>query len=217
MRKLLGFALMGILLTGTLSCEDEATNPGDFNMKSELSLDPMLVTSILGQQYALEVEAEYDTAFTSTYEKNDTTFEVDGSGNPIIGSDGKKVPVIGPDGKVVYTTREVEFKTGKTAHFYKMKMVKLDSRADTFTIHIKSNAMWRAPQYAPKKAQWFFNYNLRTGGTSLQGGGDGYFYFRTLRNKNKTRVEPVPQNIYTSDSTVMYQLNFSQAGERDDQ
>lgn len=217
MRKLLGFALMGIILSGILSCEDEATNPGDFNLKSELSLDPMLVTSTLGQQYALEVEAEYDTAFTSTYEKNDTTFEVDGNGNPIIGSDGNKVPVIGPDGKVVYTTTEVEFKTGKKAHFYKMKMVTLDSRADTFTIHIKSNAMWRAPQYAPKKAQWFFNYNLRTGGTSLQGGGDGYFYFRTLRNKNKKRVEPVPQNIYTSDSTVMYQLNFSQAGERDDQ
>ena len=50
---------------------------------------------------------------------------------------------------------------------------------------------------------------------SLMGGGDGYFYFRTLRNKNYSRKELVPQYIYTSDSTVMYQLNFGQAGEKD--
>lgn len=214
MKKLLLFLAAGMVLT-VLSCEDEAENPGDFNLKSELSMDPMQVTSIGGQSYALEEEAVYDTAYTSSYEKKDTTFRVDASGHYILDEKGKKIPEIGSDGNIITKTDTIVFETGKRGRFHKMKLVKLESKADTFTIHIKSNALWRAPQYAPTKAQWFFNYNLRTGGNSLTGGGDGYFYFRTLRNKNKTRVEPVPQYIYTSDSTVMYQLNFGQAGERD--
>ncbi len=214
MKKLLYFVVAGVVLT-VLSCEDEAENPGDFNLKSELSMDPMLVTSVGGQSYALEEEAVYDTLYTSSYEKKDTTFRVDGSGNYILDENGKKIPEIGSDGNIITQTDTVVFQTGKRGVFHKMKLIKLESTADTFTIHIKSNALWKAPQYAPTKAQWFFNYNLRTGGNSLTGGGDGYFYFRTLRNKNKTRVEPVPQYIYTSDSAVMYQLNFGQAGERD--
>ena len=215
MKRLFGFVMvMGVLLT-ILSCEEEAENPGDFNLKSELTIDPMIMTSVKGLSYTFEEEAVYDTAFTSSYEKIDTTFEIDGNGDFVIGADGKKVPVIGGDGEIVTTSTTITFETGKKAVFHKMKLIKLESKADTFTIHIKSNAKWLAPQYAPKKAQWFFNYNLRTGGNSLTGSGDGYFYFRTLRNKNKTRIEPVPQYIFTSDSTVMYQLNFGQAGERD--
>lgn len=205
---------MGLGLT-ILSCEDEAENPGDFNLKSELTMDPMVMVSTSGLSYTLEEETAYDTVFTNTFEKIDTTFEVDANGNFVLDSNGKKIPVIGSDGRLVTTTTPITFETGKRGRFHKMKMIMLEPAADTFTIHIKSNARWRAPQYAPTKAQWFFNYNLRTDGNSLTGNGDGYFYFRTLRNKNKTRVEPVPQYIFTSDSTVMYQLNFGQAGERD--
>ena len=214
MKKLIGFALVGIALC-VLSCEDEPKNPGDFNLKAELTLDPMIVTSVGGQSYAIEEEAVFDTAYVSSYVRNDTTFETDASGAFVLDDAGKKIPVIGDDGQLVMTHDTVVFRTGKHGTFHRMKMIKLESKADTFTIHIRSNALWKAPQYAPTKAQWFFNYNLRTGGNSLTGGGDSYFYFRTLRNKNKTRVEPVPQYIYTSDSTVMYQLNFGQAGERD--
>ena len=198
-----------------LSCEDEAVNPGDFNLKAELTMDPMTVVSTGGQSYTIEEEAVYDTLYTSSYEKVDTTFQVDANGNYVLDDNGKKIPVIGDDGKMVTSTSIITFKTGKKGVFHRMKLIKLESTADTFTIHIKSNALWKAPQYAPTKAQWFFNYNLRTGGNSLMGGGNGYFYFRTLRNKNKTRVENVPQYIFTSDSTIMYQLNFGQAGERD--
>ena len=215
MKRIIGFAFLGLTLGGMLSCEDAAENPGDFNLKAELSMDPMLVTSTRGQSYVLEEEAVYDTAYTDTYERLDTTFEVDGDGNFVLDNDGKKIPVIGGDGKYIITKTPVTFLTGKKGTFHKMKLIKLESKADTFTIHIKSNALWNAPQYAPEKAQWFFNYNLRTGGSSLMGGGDGYFYFRTLRNKNYSRKELVPQYIYTSDSTVMYQLNFGQAGEKD--
>lgn len=214
MKKLLGFAIaVGALLT-IMSCEDEAENPGDFNLKAELTLDS-LVTSTLGRSYVLEEEAVFDTAYTNTYEKRDTTFEVDAEGNFVLDSLGKKIPVIGSDGQYIIKIDTITFRTGRRGRFHKMKLIKLESPADTFTIHIRSNAKWRAPEYAPKKAQWFFNYNLRTGGNSLTGNGDGYFYFRTVRNKNKTRVEPVPQYILTSDSAVMYQLNFGQAGERD--
>lgn len=215
MKRIVCLAFVGLTLSGMLSCEEKAENPGDFNLKSELSMDPMLVTSTLGQSYVLEEEAVYDTAYTDTYDRRDTTFEVDANGNFVLDEKGKKIPVIGNDGNLIITTTPVTFLTGKKGTFHKMKLIKLESKADTFTIHIKSNALWKAPQYAPQKAQWFFNYNLRTGGSSLMGGGDGYFYFRTLRNKNYSRKELVPQYIYTSDSTVMYQLNFGQAGEKD--
>lgn len=215
MKKLLGLTIAMGMVFAILSCEDAAENPGDFNLKAELTMDPMIVTSTGGQTYTFEEEAVFDTAFTSTFEKIDTTFEVDANGDFVIGDDGKKVPVIGDDGHIITTATPITFETGKKGVFHRMKMIKLESKADTFTVHIKSNARWRAPQYAPTKVQWFFNYNLRTDGNSLTGNGDGYFYFRTIRNKNKTRVEPVPQYIFTSDSTVMYQLNFVQAGERD--
>ncbi len=214
MKKLIGFAMaVGALLT-LLSCEEEAENPGDFSLKAELTIDSV-ITSTLGHKYILEEEAVFDTAYTNTYEKRDTTFEVDDDGNFVLDDKGKKIPVIGGDGKLIIKIDTITFRTGKRGVFHKMKLIKLESPADTFTIHIRSNAKWRAPEYAPKKAQWFFNYNLRTGSNSLTGNGDSYFYFRTLRNKNKTRVEPVPQYILTSDSAVMYQLNFGQAGERD--
>ena len=181
----------------------------------ELTFDPMSVTSEGGQSYILEEEAVFDTLYTDTYEKKDTTFETNDDGSFVLDEHGKKVPVIGTDGNLVITSTPVTFRTGKKGVFHKMKLITLASKADTFTIHIKSNAKWLAPQYAPSKVQWFFNYNLRTGGNSLMGGGNGYFYFRTIRNKNYARKELVPQYIFTSDSTVMYQLNFGQSGEKD--
>ncbi|MBO4907131.1 MAG: hypothetical protein J5486_08900 [Bacteroidaceae bacterium] len=210
MRKLLGIALVGVMFS-MQACDDEDS----LIVLPELTFDPMLVTSTGGQSYILEEEAVYDTAYTNTYEKRDTTFEMNADGTFVLDADGKKVPVIGSDGNYIIKVENITFLTGKTGVFHKMKLIKLESKADTFIIHIKSNAKWLAPQYSPKKAQWFFNYNLRTDGNSLMGGGDSYFYFRTIRNKNKTRVEPVPQYIFTSDSSVMYQLNFGQAGERD--
>lgn len=214
MKKLIYFVSLGLVLC-FFACDKEAENPGDFDLKAELSFDPMVVTSLHGQSYVLEEEAVFDTAYTDTYEKIDTTFETDANGNFVLDEKGKKIPVIGGDGKVITTSTPVTFRTGKKGVFHKMKLITLESKADTFTIHIKSNAKWLAPQYAPEKAQWFFNYNLRTGGNTLMGGGDGDFNFRTIRNKNYAKKELVPQYIYTSDSTVMYQLNFGQSGEKD--
>ena len=74
MKKLLGFAMAVGALLVFYSCEEEVVNPGNFNLKSELTIDSVL-TSIHGQRYILEEEAVFDTAYTDTYEKRDTTFK----------------------------------------------------------------------------------------------------------------------------------------------
>ena len=71
MKRIVCLAFVGLTLAGMLSCEENAENPGDFNLKAELSMDPMFVTSTLGQSYVLEEEAVYDTAYTDTYDKKD--------------------------------------------------------------------------------------------------------------------------------------------------
>lgn len=196
--------MAGLCLCGVISCEKAAENPGDFSVKATLNISPMCaVDEVDDSTYEFKIIDEYDTAFMSSYTRQDTTFDEEGQ------------PVIGPDGKIVVTTDTIYFRTGKVAHYYEMDTVIFPSYADTFTVHITSNALWKAPQFKPKKVQWFFNYNLKTGGTSLYGGGDGYFYFRTIRNKNKKRSECAEQYIYTSDSTVMYHFVFGQKGEKD--
>ena len=191
-------------MCGFIACEKVAENPGDFNVKATLEFSPASALSkVDGTNYEFRVLEVKDTAFVSNYTKNDTTFDANGE------------PLIGPDGKIVVKVDTIYFKTGKVGRYYEMETIVLPSYADTFTVHIKSNALWKAPQFKPKKAQWFFNYNLKTDGTSLYGGGDSYFYFRTKRNKNKSRSEKAEQFIYTSDSTVMYHFVFSQKGEKD--
>ena len=193
-------------LCGFVACEKVAVNPGDFTLKATLGFSPASALSkVDGITYDFRVLEEKDTAFVGSYTKNDTTFDAHGE------------PVIGEDGKMVINVDTIYYRTGKVAHYYEMDTIIFPSYADTFTVHIVSNALWKAPQYKPKKTQWFFNYNLKTDGTSLYGGGDGYFYFRTLRNKNKSRAEKAEQYIFTSDSTVMYHFVFGQKGEKDPQ
>ena len=204
MKKLLLFAFAGLCLCGIVGCEDVYENPGDFSLKATLGFSPASALSkVDGITYDFKVLREMDTAFVSSYTKNDTAFDASGQ------------PLIGPDGQLMITVDTIYFKTGKVAHYYEMDTITLPSYADTFTVHITSNALWKAPQFKPKKTQWFFNYNLKTDGTSLFGGGDGYFYLRTLRNKNKSRSEKAEQFIFTSDSTVMYHFVFGQVGEKD--
>ena len=74
MKRIACLAFLGLTLASILSCSENAENPGDFNLKAELSMDPMLVTSTLGQSYVLEEEAVYDTSYTDTYDRRDSTF-----------------------------------------------------------------------------------------------------------------------------------------------
>ncbi len=203
MKKIL-YLLVGIeLLFFAVSCEEKAKNPGDFNLKAELTMDNQLI-STLGESFELKAFNTIDSTYRYSAYKNDTLKD----------SEGK--PIIGPDGKLVITIDTIYYYSKITAKFIEMDTINLPAKADTFTIKLKSNARWRAPVPSPgDKAQWFYNYNILTGGTSISGGGDGVLQFRVSRNRNKKRPLDAVQYIYTNDSTIMYRLVFSQAGERD--
>lgn len=196
--------LFGIVLALMFSCSDSTKeNPGDFSLKAELEIDPVIV-STSGSEYALEVARVVDTTYRYFYTKNDTLKDDDGE------------PVIGPDGKYSIKIDTIYYDSKITAKFTEYQLLELPSYADTFTVKLKSNARWRAPEPSSGgKAQWFFNYNLLTGGTSISGGGDGNVFFRVTRNKNYRRSVVAVQDIMTSDSTVLARLRFVQKGEKD--
>ncbi len=204
MKKLFYLTLLAIGGFTIASCDKEAaSNPGDFSLKSTLEVEPQIV-STGGFTAELKLLRSIDSTYQYSSIKNDTV--KDAEGNPVIGSDGKlqiKADTTWYDGNT-------------TARFSEYEVVALPASADTFTIRLKSNAQWKAPVPSPgTKAQWYFNYNLLTGTTSTSGGGDGYVYFRTLRNRNKKRSVTAVQDIMTNDSTVLVRLRFDQSGERD--
>lgn len=204
MRKLFFAILIAMAGFTIVACDKEAAkNPGDFNLKSTLEVDPQIV-STGGFTGELKLVRTIDSTYQYSSVTNDTL--KDAQGNPIIGADGK-----------LQITSDTTWHDGNiTAKFSEYEVMMLPSKADTFTITLKSNAQWKAPvPSAGGKAQWYFNYNLLTGSTSTSGGGDGYVYFRVLRNRNKKRAVTAVQDIMTNDSTVLVRLRFRQSGERD--
>lgn len=189
---------------GFISCEDEvAKNPGDFNLKATLEIDPNIV-STGGFNQELKLLRSVDTTYQYPSIKYDTLFDASGE------------PILGPDGKMQITTDTTWVPGNITARMDEYELMTLPAQADTFTLTLHSNARWKAPvPSAGGKVQWFYNYNLLTGSTSTAGGGDGYVYFRVTRNRNKKRAVVAVQDIMTSDSTVLVRLRFIQSGERD--
>lgn len=205
MRKLLFIPLiLGLVSAFVVSCDETNENPGDFSLKATLSIDPVVVSKT-GTEYPLNVARVVDTTYRYFYTESDTTKDANGE------------PVIGNDGKLIIKVDTIWYNSKITAKLTEYDLVELPSAADTFTIKLVSNARWMAPvPSSGGKVQWYFNYNLLTGTTSLSGGGDGNVYFRTVRNKNKRRSVVAVQDIMTSDSTVLARLNFVQKGEKDD-
>jgi len=203
MRKLIyPFALLCAACIVT-ACDKEAENPGDFNMKSTLSVGNAVVC-IHGDQYPLTVARQIDTTYTTYTVQYDTV--KDSNGDPVIGSDGK----------VVTNADTVPVYSNITAAFTEYEPITLPSAADTFTVKLYSNAKWNAPvPDAGGKVQWYYTYNLITGTSSITGGGDSEVDFRVTRNKNKKRSVTAVQDIMTQDSTVLVRLRFNQAGEKD--
>lgn len=204
MRKLLFIPfILGAICTFVVSCDDTNGNPGDFNLKATLSVDPVVV-SVTGAEYPLNVARVTDTTYRYFYTESDTTKDADGK------------PVIGDDGKFIIKVDTIWYNSKITAKLTEYDLVELPAAEDTFTIKLASNARWMAniPD-AGGKVQWYYNYNLLTGATSLSGGGDGFVYFRVTRNKNYRRAVVAVQDIMTSDSTVLARLRFVQKGEKD--
>ena len=85
MRKFL-LLLLGVFIL-FCACEDEAKNPGNYNLKTELNI--IDVTTKNGTDISLNVFRSIDSTYVRFYEKNDTL--KDESGKPILGEDGKYI------------------------------------------------------------------------------------------------------------------------------
>lgn len=196
MRKLFYFLLLLGGLTGFYSCEKEATNPGDYNLKSDLRVLG-ISTRNLGD-LEMKILRSIDTTYVRFFVTNDTLIDV-ASGEPILDKDGK-----------LQITKDTTYYEGNiTAKFVEIEKVLLDSPIDTIYVSLESNAKWQAPMPSSGgKAQWFFTQRLA-------GGGDGTMIASVARNKNYTRSVDAVQYILTSDSTTMYKLVFGQKGEKD--
>jgi hypothetical protein len=195
-------AILCVVCGSVASCKDDGY-PGDFNIKPTLAIIPE-VTSLHGDTIALTQIRSIDSTYRYFYLHYDTLKDEGGE------------PVIGGDGKLVIAKDTVWYYSKITAKFTEYALVELPSTADTFTIRLQSNAKWNAPiPDRGDKVQWYYNYNLITGGTTTSGGGDGMLNFRVTRNKNYRRPVTAVQDIMTSDSSVLVRLRFTQRGEKD--
>lgn len=186
--------LLGVFIL-FCACEDEAKNPGNYNLKSELNI--IDVTTKNGTDISLNVFRSIDSTYVRFYEKNDTLKDESGK------------PILGEDGKYIVTKDTIYYKGNITAKFIEFEKIILDSPADTIYVSLESNAKWLAPMpSAGGKVQWFFTQRLA-------GGGDGTIIAAVTRNRNKRRAIDAVQYVYTSDSTVMCKLTFNQIGENE--
>lgn len=188
-----------ILLLGTissmLSCEKEAKNPGDFNLKAELKVTAISAKS--GSVFDVNVIRSIDSTYRYYYTEKDTL--KDSSGEYILSEEGK----------LQITDDTIYYNSKKTAKFIELEKITLEPNIDTIHISLESNAKWLAPMPGSgDRAQWFFTQNLA-------GGGDGTIVAAVTRNRNFTRPVDAIQYIHTSDSMVMYKVTFGQKGERD--
>ena len=189
MRKLLYMAATGIAIGGLITaCDNEPKNPGDFSIKSQMSLSD-IVSQKTGTQYPLRQTNAFDTVLGNMVTVYDSIFD----------DQGEFVERKGHDSLVnsKVTTRFIEFEP-----------IMLPVAADTFAINITTNARWVSPQPTkPRGASQIYN------DATTSGGGNGTLIFRTDKNINATRQVPADMYIYTSDSTIMYKIPLLQEGE----
>lgn len=195
MRKLVYLLLLLGGCSWFSACEEEAKNPGDFSLKTELKVLGATTTS--GKAFDLNVLRTIDSTYVRFTIRKDTLKDSDGT------------PIKDPNGKLTITDDTTFYKGRITAKFIEMKKVVLDSSLDTVLISLESNAKWMAPMPSGGgKAQWFFTQRLA-------GGGDGTIVARVVQNKETQRAVDAVQYVLTSDSAVMYKLVFGQKGEKD--
>lgn len=196
---LVGAALIAGAFT---ACDNTPENPGDFSLRSELTLGERFVSlSHPERSYELEVAGTRDTVYKYPYQIMDTLFEYS--------ADGKdSTYVYGPDGKVIVNVIDTFNLSTKTATLIEYKPITIESMSDTITVNIYSNSVWRAklPEHNPK---FLSNWN-----STEMGFGDGVFGLASSRNRKKT-IGPALQTIITQDSMVCVLIPIYQAGERD--
>ena len=192
MKNLLNLVLLSGFLFILFSCEKNGMeNPGDFNLKAELSVVGISTKS--GLDFPVKVLRAIDTTYVRSYERPDTLKDADG--NYILNSSGEyQIEKV----KVYYEGR-------LTAKFFELEKITLDSHLDTVVIEVASNSMWKAPMPSSGgRLAWFMTQRMA-------GGGDAYIRAEVLLNKTgKPRKVDAVQYVFTSDSTIMYKLVFGQ-------
>ena len=187
MRKLLYFLASGVLIGGLItSCDNEPKNPGDFNVKSEMSLGD-IVSQKDGKVYQLQVAKSIDSIFGSNVTVWDTIYDEHGE---YIDRTSSQLWV-----PAKFTTKYVEYEP-----------IMLTAMPDTFVLDITTNAKWTAP--TPTKPRGGSQFYTITQG----GGGNGTLIFRSEINENATRKVAAELNIYTQDSTVYHKVMLLQEG-----
>lgn len=191
MKKIFYLIAAGVLAHFIVACDNEPKNPGDFGVKAELSLGD-ITSTVTGDVYKLSVSRKIDTIFRTAVTRWDTIFD--------------------EKGEFVSRTQDTIWVPAKfTTNFYEMEPIVLPEYADTFNLPLKTNAKWLSPTPEIVNVQWLYN-EATTGG-----GGDGHITFRIARNRNYKRTTYTDMYVFTSDSTVMYKIPFTQKGEKDEQ
>ena len=190
--KKIFYLIAAIGLTWTVvSCDNEPKNPGDYSVKSELSLGN-IVSQVNGEVYPLRVSKSIDTVFTTKVTVYDTIWDANGD-------------YVSRESRDVYVPSKV------TTKYVEYEPVVLPVPADTFGLQISTNARWlAAPLLRPRGGVQFYN------DATTSGGGDGTLIFRSDYNEFYTTTTPAALNIYTSDSTVYHRVNLHQLGEMGD-
>lgn len=183
--------LSGMIILG--ACEKEAKNPGDYSIPTTLSV--LSLEDSLGTVYQLLEDYRKDTTYLYMHVESDTLFEADGI-----------TPQIDNAGKMIIN-KDTTYSPGNTKGlFVAYKVIMLPSDSSTIKIKITSNARWKA-NLADKSV--FFK-TLTSGG-----GGDATIRVASLKNPwNISTPESfyTHQLIYTSDTTIMYDIVLGMEG-----
>lgn len=179
----------GVFIGAVASCDNEPKNPGDFSVKSELSVMEIISTTT-GEVYNFKTSRSIDTVFKTGVQVWDTIYD--------------------SNGEYLDRTADTIWVPAKfTTKWIEIEPIILPSFADTFNISLATNAKWYSPEPTTTTAPWLYNV------ATTQGGGDGVVTIRSVRNRNFVRKTYTNVMIYTSDSTIMYNIPFGQKGEQD--
>ncbi|MDE5567251.1 MAG: hypothetical protein K2K00_05160 [Muribaculaceae bacterium] len=196
MKQLFYLSALGLAMAAIASCDNDPTNPGDFNVKSELEI-AQLRSRVTGESYPLTVARSIDSTYRYSYNVYDTL--KDASGEAILDKDGKLQ---------ITTTVDYYFShiTAKYVEFERITLPSyVDVELDTFDLEVNSNAKWLAPKIK-EDVNW---YNVIS---TTTGGGDGTLSFTIKQFSGTTSKNIVNQIMLTADSALMYRIQLGHTG-----
>ena len=192
MKRIKNIFLLLLVLWNLSSCEEKITNPGDFSLRSELSL--VSIADTFGNQYPIEISRTIDTTYVYSRIVKDTLR--DASGKPIL--DAQNKPQVKND--------TIKYPGSKTARYVELKTILLASSKNQLKIEVASNARWVAPTPSfGTKIPWYITKTNIGGGSSIILADIKYAGLATAR-----RPVLAVQYIYTRDSLTLYKLVFNQ-------